>query len=90
MFTRYALTSIRIPFHPLIVPGSEPVKIVAVNILAKQNAARQHTEKYELVERTRNTLVLRRGAGFNLEFEFNQPMDPKAKQKLLLTFNFGE
>ena len=42
------------------------------------------------VERTTNSVVVRRAAAFQLTVQLNQPVDIKKKHKLKFTFSYGE
>ncbi|KAK7066355.1 hypothetical protein SK128_022863, partial [Halocaridina rubra] len=66
-----------------------PLKIEAIDFRAKLNASSHHCEKYELLERQKNTSIIRRGGTFTIVVTFNQNCDLKKKHVFKLYFSFG-
>jgi hypothetical protein len=53
------------------------LKVKDVDLNVTTNTKAHHTKKYDH-NRKLNTVVLRRGQHFQVDVEFNRPLDPKA------------
>ncbi|XP_042874693.1 hemocyte protein-glutamine gamma-glutamyltransferase-like [Penaeus japonicus] len=69
--------------------ASKEPKIVCVDFQPRLNAAYHHCDRYELVDRRTDCVVLRRGGMFSMVVELNQQVNLSAEQQLKLYFSFG-
>lgn len=74
-----------------VVPSKKALAVDKVYFYAKNNAKEHHTIRYELVHRSPETPVFRRGAAFMFVVRFadGRTFDHE-KDILRLYFNFGE
>ncbi|KAK7066356.1 hypothetical protein SK128_022864 [Halocaridina rubra] len=66
-----------------------PVDIEYIDFQSKANAANHHCDKYEVIERGKDTSVLRRGGTFTFVVTFTQECDLKKKHIFKIYFTFG-
>ncbi|KAL1124055.1 hypothetical protein AAG570_001825, partial [Ranatra chinensis] len=66
----------------------KPLKVIGVDFHAVQNSKHHHTDKYEIVNDTPPTPVLRRGETFLMVINFDHPFH-MINDVLKLEFNFG-
>ncbi|XP_037795328.1 annulin-like [Penaeus monodon] len=75
--------------HDVVTVPDEFLSIKNFDLMTKENGIPHHTNEYELMEREKPRLVVRRGQAFSITLSTNKAMDSE-KDKLSLVFTVAD